>query len=230
MTRLADTGACDRFEREGLLRLEQGLPLDPHFDSCAECLATRAEYERLHAGIHDLGRAHTGRADWQARVFAGVARVAEQRSRRRRWWLWVAAPLAAAAAALLALSLRAPQAGPALAWALRRPGQSEAMRSEHARPGDVLDVNIHTGGAAHAELRVYRDDQALLVRCTDQPPCARSGDEITAAVTLDERGRYQIVLLHGQQPLPAPGAHLDDDLARARAAGASVVLRELDVL
>lgn len=234
MSRSADTAAtCDRFEREGLLRLEQDLSLDPHFDTCADCLATRAEYEQLQASIRDLDRAHTGRADWQARVWAGVARTAQRRS-RRRWWLWIAAPLAAAAAALLALSLRGsghgPGDGPALAFAVRRPGQAEAMRSEHARPGDVLDVNIRTGGAAHVELRIYREDQALIVRCTDRPPCARDGDEVTATIPLDERGRYQIVFLYGEQPLPAPGARFDEDLARARAAGATVELRELDVL
>jgi hypothetical protein len=226
-----DAAPCDRFEREGLLRLEQGLPLDPHFDTCADCRAARAEYERLHAGIHDLGRAHTGRADWQARVWAGVAGAGERRARRRRRWLWIMAPLAAAALLALLLRGRGPgPAEPALAYALRRPGQSGAMRGEHARPGDVVDVNIRTTGAAHAELRIYRDDQALIVRCTDQPPCVRRGAGITATIRLDERGRYQIVLLYGKQPLAAPGAHLDDDLARARAAGAGVELRELDVL
>jgi hypothetical protein len=240
------TGAtlCDRFEREGLLRMEQGLPLDPHFDTCERCLAARAEYDWLHAGIRDLdsaqtGRANTGRTDWQARVWAGVARANERRAPWRRWRSWLlAAPLAAAAAALLVLLFSGPgsgPAGPALAYAVRAPAQgAEPMRGGHARPGDVLDLQARTGGAAHAELRVYGDrggdDLVLILRCTDQPPCTRRGDDIEASVRLEQRGPYRIVFLHGPQPLPEPGAGLDDDLPRARAAGAAIELRELDVL
>jgi hypothetical protein len=112
------------------------------------------------------------------------------------------------------------------------------MRGGHARPGDVLEVQARTGGAAHAEVRVYldggRDDggagEALLLRCTDQAPCSRRGDDIAASLRLDQRGHYRLVFLHGPQPLPAPGASLDDDLARARAAGAAIEQHELDVL
>lgn len=236
MSPSADTGAtsCGRFEREGLLLLEQGRPLDPHFDTCADCRAVRAEYEALQAGIGDLGRAYTGRTDWQARVWAGVARMGERRASPWRRLLWLAVPAGLTAAVLLVLLRPGPgpqQSGPALALAFHRPGDGvEAMRGEHARPGDVLDVTIRTGGAAHVELRIYRDDQALLVRCTDQPPCVRRDDGLTATISLEARGRYQIAFLYGPQPLPAPGASLDDDLARARAAGATVELRELDVL
>lgn len=236
MSPSADTGAtsCGRFEREGLLLLEQGQPLDPHFDTCADCRAVRAEYEALQAGIGDLGRAYAGRTDWQARVFAGVARMGERRASPWRWLVWLGAPAVLTAAVLLLLlrPVSGPESsGPVLALAFHRPGEGVAvMRGEHVRPGDVLDVTIRTGGAAHAELRVYRDDQALLVRCTDRPPCVRSDDGLTASIRLEERGRYQIALLYGPQSLPAPGAGLDDDLARARAAGATVELRELDVL
>ena len=241
---------CDRFEREGLLRLEQGLPLDPHFDTCERCVAALAEYEWLQGGIRDFdrmqtGRTRTGRTDWQARVWAGIARAEERRAPWRRWRSWLlAAPLAAAAAAILVLVLSGREvdpgsgpgpAGPLLAYAVRAPAQgAEPMRGGHARPGDVLDVQARTGGAAHAELRVYRDDggagQALLLRCTDQAPCSRRGDDIAASVRLEQRGHYRLVFLHGPQPLPAPGASLDDDLARARAAGATIEQRELDVL
>jgi hypothetical protein len=244
----ASAAPCDRFEREGLLRLEQGLPLDPHFDTCERCLAARAEYEWLQGGMRDLdrtqtGRTQTGRTDWQARAWAGIARAEERRAPWRRWRTWLlAAPLAAAAAAVLVLVLSGrgtEHEGPLLAYAVRAPAPgAEPMRGGHARPGDVLDVQASTGGAVHAELRVYRDGgrddggagQALLVRCTDQAPCSRRGDDIAASVRLDQRGHYWLVFLHGPQPLPAPGASLDDDLARARAAGAAIEQRELDVL
>jgi hypothetical protein len=218
---------CRRFEEEGLLRLEQGLPLDQHFDTCPACLAARAQHEQLYQGLATLGQAYAGRTDWQARVWAGVAR---RPSRQPRPWLWwLALPVAAAAVALLLLRPWSGPAGPSLAYAIHQPGGA-SMRGDHAKPGDTLEVRIHTGGAAHAELRIYRDDSALIVRCTDEPPCSRRGDELTASVVLDERGRYQIAFVHGAQPIPAPTAQLDQDLGAARAAGATVDLRSLDVL
>lgn len=230
--RIEQGATCRRFEEEGLLRLEQGLPLDEHFDTCPACLNARAQHEQLFQGLAALGQEHTGRADWQARVWAGVAR---RQSRQKRPWLWwLALPLAAAAVALLLLRPGTDPAGPSLAYAIHQPGDGAPMRGDHAKPGDTLEVRIHTGGAAHAELRVYRDDSALIVRCTDQPPCTRSGDELTARIVLEQRGRYQIAFVHGPQPIPAPTQQLDQDLdqdlGQARAAGATVDLRNLDVL
>lgn len=224
----APPAPCDRFEREGLGLLEQGLPLDQHFDTCADCAAARAAHERLRAGITEIGRGHPGRADWQARVWAGVAR---RQARRRRRWPWLAAPAAVALAAALLLVLR-PAPGPdraLLAYELHRPG-AEPLRGAHARPGDRLAVRARAGGAAHAEVRLYRDGRALVLRCGDQPPCQRRGPEILATVTLEERGRYQLVLLRAAQPLPAPAGDVDRDTAAARAAGAGVDIRDIDVL
>ena len=221
---------CDRFEREGLLHLEQGLPLDTHFDTCADCRAARAEHERLRAGLAGMAHAHTGRADWQARVWAGLER---RQARRRRRWAWLVAPAAlaaaGAAAALLLIGRPGPE-GPPLVFTIQRPHQGAApLRSDHAQPGDTLAVRAVVGGA-HGELRLYRDDRALVLRCSDEAPCTRDADLLLASVPLDERGRYQIVFLHADRPLPAPTGELDRDIADARAAGATVELRELDVL
>lgn len=38
---ISDTSTCQRFEQEGLLRVERGLPLDAHFDTCPACRAAR---------------------------------------------------------------------------------------------------------------------------------------------------------------------------------------------
>jgi hypothetical protein len=220
---------CRRFEEEGLLRLEQGLPLDEHFDTCPACVAARARHAQLFEGLSTLGQAYTGRGDWQARVWAGVARRQQSRRSLRAWWL--ALPAAAAALALfLVLRPGAQPAGPALAYAIIPGGASAPMRGDHAKPGDALEVRIQTGGAAHAELRVYRDDDTLIVRCSDAPPCSLRDGALTARVVLEERGRYQIAFVHGAQPIPAPAPQLDQDLAQARAAGATVDLRSLDVL
>lgn len=220
---------CQRFEAEGLLRQEQGLPLDQHFDTCPDCSRARAQHAQMREGLAALGQSFAGRTDWEARVWAGVAR---RKSEKPRWLWWLALPAAAAAIALLLMrpSGQPDLTGPMLAYAIVPATAGAPMRGDHAKPGDTLEVRIHTGGAAHAELRVYRDDTALIVRCSTEPPCSRSGDELTARIVLAERGRYQIAFVHGAQPIPAPAPQLDQDLAQARTAGANVDLRSLDVL
>ena len=93
----------------------------------------------------------------------------------------------------------------------------------HMRYQDGLSY-LEQSGAFGAE------PATLQARVSRAMPGLRRRVRITATLSLDERGRYQLVLLHGPQPLPAPGARVDDDLALARAAGATVALREIDVL
>lgn len=229
---ISDTSTCQRFEQEGLLRVERGLPLDAHFDTCPACRAARASCELLFDRLGGLGHAHAGRSDWRARVWSGVPNAPTRRPARPPWW--IALPLAAAAVGVLLLPRAVPAPagmdGPALALALHQPGQNgTSMRGRHAQPGDTLEIRVLTGGAAQAELRVYRDDHQLIVRCADEPPCTRHGDAITANLVLSERGKYQIAFLHGEQPLPAPTHGLDHDLALAQAMGAAVDLRDLHV-
>jgi hypothetical protein len=221
---------CDRFEREGLLRLEQGLPLAAHFDDCPECRAARQQHERLRAGIAGMESTHTGRADWQARVWAGLER---RRARRGRRWLWLMAPAVVAAAAVLLVIGRSGPDGPILSYTIQRPAQDAQgagpLRSDHVQPGDTLVVRAVAGGA-RAELRLYRGDRELVLRCSEEPPCTRHGDMLLARVPMDERGRYQLVFLRAERSPPEPTGELDRDIAAARSAGVTVELRELDVL
>ena len=66
-------GICDRFEREGILRIERGLSLDTHFDTCTECEVARHKYQAL------LGALPLSQPDvlpppaWQSRVLRAVA-------------------------------------------------------------------------------------------------------------------------------------------------------------
>jgi hypothetical protein len=224
---ISDTSACKRFEEEALLHVERGLPLNAHFGTCPACRSARASCEQLFARLGGLGHAHAGRSDWRAQVWSGVSSRPARRPARAPWWL--ALPMAAVAAGAFLLSRAAP-AGPALALALHESVQDgTSMRGRHAQPGDTLEIRVLTGGAAQAELRVYRDDHELIVRCADEPPCTRHGDAITASLVLGERGKYQIAFLHGEQALPAPTHELDHDLAMAQTMGAAVDLRDLHV-
>lgn len=201
------TDRCERFENEALLLLEQGEPLDDHFSTCPDCLAARAAYDRLVAQLSHLGEEDEPAPDWQARVWERI----EQRKKRRWWTVWIA-PVAVAAAAMAAFFL---------VWI---PGQKPAglqieieagttvRRGVEAHPGDTLRLTATTGGARHSEVRVYRNDTELILRCPESP----------CSVVLDGVGRYQPLLLHSESPLPAPTSDLEADTGAALDAGAEI--------
>ncbi len=207
---------CDRFEHEGLLRLEQGLPLDSHFDSCQACREARAASERLTGEIAAAGAEQEPPPQWQARVWAGIERRRAARRRRRRWLRWWLAPVGAAAALLLIVTLRPNLVAPDGVFRVSVEPGPGARRGAEAQPGDRLILQAATGGTPHAELRVYRDDIELVLRCSTAAPCTRQGDNLRATLVLPAVGSYQPLLLLSDQPLPAPtGSGLDADSAAA---------------
>ncbi|HET9768095.1 MAG TPA: hypothetical protein VFS60_14670 [Thermoanaerobaculia bacterium] len=223
---------CRRFEEEALLRIEQGLPLDEHFTTCPDCLAARAAYDRLRTGIASLDAALEPPARWQARTWQ---RIEERRARRRRWVPWTLVGALAAAVAAFAL-LRTPTDLAAASLRVELEAHGAVRRGDEAHPGDRLRLRASTGGADYAELRVYRDDRELVLRCTgDRPPCTRSrgpmgGGSIRGQIELQMVGRYQPLLLVGPRPFPVAGAGLDADVAAAVASGAEVRMgRAVDV-
>ncbi|HEX5718722.1 MAG TPA: hypothetical protein VF179_21355, partial [Thermoanaerobaculia bacterium] len=73
-----------------------------------------------------------------------------------------------------------------------------------------------------SELRVYRNDTELILRCSTEPPCSRRRGELTASVVLDGVGRYQPLLIFSEEPLPDIASNLDTDTDAALAAGAEI--------
>jgi hypothetical protein len=147
-----------------------------------------------------------------------------QRGRGRLLW-WVPALVAAGIVATVALRF-GPLAPPAGLQVAVEPGPG-VRRGAEAQPGDRLLLEARSGGGAQAELRVYRDDHELVLRCSTQPPCRRRGDTLRATLTLPAVGTYQPLLLLSDQPLPAPTAGgLDADAGVALEAGARVELGE----
>ena len=196
---------CDRFEKEGLLLLEQGQPLDEHFSTCPGCLAARAAYERLGEQLSRIGEEDEPAPDWQARVWERI----EQRQ-KRRWSFWWLAPLAAAAMAAFFLVWLPGRSAPGLEIEIER--GASVRRGTEAQPGDVLRLSATTGGARHAELRVYRNDTELVLRCPESP----------CSVVLDGIGRYQPLLLFSERPIPPSTSDLESDTAAALDAGAEI--------
>lgn len=218
-----ETSGCDRFETEALLLLEQGQPLDDHFSSCPDCLAARAAYDRLREGISSLGEEDEPAPGWQARVWEKIER---RKERRRRWSPWWIAPVAIAAMASLFL-IWIPGQRPADLQIEIEAGTTvrrSAPGAGSAQPGDLLRLAASTGGARHAELRVYRNDTELILRCSTESPCSRRRGELTASVVLDGIGRYQPLLLFSERPLPSSASDLETDTGAALAAGADVEL------
>jgi hypothetical protein len=210
---------CERFEAEALLLLERGVPLDEHFSSCPDCLAARAAYDRLREGISSLGLQEEPPAGWQARVWE---RIEQRRKRRHAWWPWWIVP-ALAAATVVFFVVRMPGQGPPGLWVEVEKSET-VRRGVEAQPGDRLNLRASTGGARHTELRVYRNDAELVLRCSTERPCTRRGRELRASMTLDGVGRYQPLLLYSKDPLPAIASDLESDTSAALAAGADVEL------
>lgn len=211
---------CRRFEEETLLRIEQGLPLDEHFSTCPDCVAARAAYDRLRAELASLGAELEAPERWQAQTWQ---RIEARRTRRRRWQPWLLVGSLAAAVVAFAL-LRTPQADLPATLRVEVETGGTQRRGDEAHPGDHLTLQASTGGATHAELRVYRNDRELLLRCSANPPCVRSGRSLSAHLDLDAAGRYQPLLLVGPRAFPAPTGDLDGDTAAAVATGSEVEL------
>lgn len=216
--------SCDRFETEGLQRLEQGLPLDHHFATCPDCLAARAVYDRLGAAITRAGETYEPPPFWQSRVRAAIA---ERRARRHRpWWTWLLVPAGVMAPLVAFVLMRPPEIPRPVALMIEiEPGPDTVRRGEEAHPGDRLVLRADPVLEPNVELRVYRNDEILVLSCSTEPPCARTGHEIRASVVLEARGTYQTVLFRSGQPIPPPAAaRLDRDAGAAFAAGARVEL------
>src|SRR5690242_9206838 len=64
---------CDRFEREGILRIERGLSLDAHFDQCVACETARQKYETLLARLPSAQPEVSPPLGWQSRVLQAAA-------------------------------------------------------------------------------------------------------------------------------------------------------------
>ena len=231
---------CQRFEEEGLLQLEQGVPLDAHFGSCPDCQAARASYERL---THDIGALERLEPPdgWQQRVWERVGDSKPTTSlsegklvradfvhRPRQRWVW-AAGFGMAAAVFVAILL--PR--------LQQPGSPTLQTEVHAGTGptrrgafvpgspvvlgNVLQLSATAPGARYVELRVYRNADQLILQ-TSRVGDAAADEILRAAFLLDAVGNYQPALFISDEPIPPPSGSPDADYAAARTAGAEIIL------
>jgi len=169
---------------------------------------------RIEAALAGLGAEHEPPVGWEARVLAATATRP-----RTRWWWWLSVPVGAIAGLLLWL---VPARSQPLGLDVAFKGGPLVRGSADHQQGQVL-VATATGGGAHREIRIYREDILVLV-CPGGPTCR--GSE-RAELKFDRTGRYQVFVLTSGSPIPPPGAPsdashpstLDHDLAVADGAG-----------
>jgi hypothetical protein len=141
--------------------------------------------------------------------------------RARGRWIPVAAAVAAAAGLLLWWQHSpAPSTDPSKderlsSHIIRSQGSRSSDASTEAAVGDVLQVEVTEEN--QGELRIYRDDREVVVRCPGQAECAQASGRLTAELRLSAPGRYRAVYLRPAQSI-SPTGTLDGDLAVCRCA------------
>jgi hypothetical protein len=222
------SATCDRFAREGLAQLEEGAALDPHFAACTDCGAQRRAYATV---LGALGRPRDAQPapGWEERVFEQVA----ARGRRRGpGWLRRGALFAvAAAAAVAAPFLWGKRAADPAAFPLRLAVEVVAdpnaqLRGQSARAGDRLALWAQVPTGQTAELRVWRDEAELVLRCPGAERCRRAGAELTGELQLPSVGRYHALVVSSSGALAPPLPRFDQDAAALLEAGAQVEVAE----
>jgi hypothetical protein len=222
-------GGCDRFDDRELLRQERGEPdsddssdsYDSHLATCPTCQQRLARTEALRRALGQLP-VQASTTNWEQSVWARIDQGRGQR-RRRRLWLGLPVVLAAAGVLLLVRSpARPPGEGGVPVLALAFEAGPERMRSNGAAVGATVVLDGAALQMAHAELRIYRDDAGLLLRCTTEPPCQRRDGRLAARFTIPAIGRYRVLLLQAPVPLPPPAGGYDQDLAAVTAAQSTV--------
>lgn len=212
------TTACDRFEREGLLRQEQGEPPDAHDDDCETCRSERAVYAELQTAFKQLPNV-SAPAGWQDRVFSSISESSRPAGKVSRWFFGFAA---VAAAAVVVWHVRTPSIGP-LAVRQEVVATDASRRSDSAAVGDTIRAVANGGRGQLREIRLYRNDKDLVGRCpSTENECIVDGATTELRIKLTSPGRYRSMAVVGPGPIPAPGKSLDDDAREASKAGASV--------
>jgi|SRR4051812_39530062 hypothetical protein len=225
---------CARFEEEGLVRLEEGLPLSGHFETCPECLRARARYERFANVLRSPAELPRDKR-WEQGVWDAIGRRERAPDRPRRPWVAIASAMAAAAAVAIVALRTVPSRStspsdvetlavsvqPVPGGTLRGSTPPDATSMLFAHLGDSLQLDAQSR-APNVEIRLYHEDRELIFRCP--PGCERRGGRLTGHVALSKAGTYQPYLVSSDAPLPAPEAMLDDDTKRLLETGARIVL------
>lgn len=210
---------CSRFEDEGLARLEEGLGLDDHFRTCPDCVTARRAYEQIQADLRSLGSDQAPAEGWEAEVWKRIHDHGRGGRLRRAWWL--AVPLAAALVAAVFFLPRQPLDREPRLTAQIEHDPHEVRRGDGAQPGDRLTLSATLPPARYAQVRIYQNERRLICE-TSVETDARRPVVVRTTCVLDSAGRYQVLALSADQPLPPSLGSPDQDGGAALAIGALV--------
>jgi hypothetical protein len=199
--------------------------IDAHLGTCAACASLHADIAQLRTQIGRLP-ASPPPPGWQRAVWAQIA-AKRQSSWRASWQKWAAGILVpVAAAVMLAIVVKAarPRSDAVapmlnadavmLAFVFEPDANRPRTRGDVAVGDTVIFQATATAPLPPAtELRVYRDDAGVVLRCSDQPPCQRQGKNLRVRMPITAIGRYRAMIVVSAIALPAPTGFLDDDLA-----------------
>lgn len=212
--------ADERAETEWLLARDR----DPHAPPPSAEIAS--DYAQLEHLLTTLPTAVDDER-WQDEVLAAARAPAPQevasdrpaasttRMRPRRWALIGGAVAAAAAVALFAVTRPGPV--PELIVTTR---EATLVRGTEVAVGHHLIVRVRS--RRHAELRVYRGHDALLLRCPGAD-CAERDGGWQVELELGSPGLHYVLLVVGDLDA-APDLSMDDYLSAARTAGVRVIV------
>ncbi len=215
---------CTRFTQDGLAQLEEGAPLDAHYDTCADCGQARQAYARV---VEELGRTREvlPPPGWEARVFEELD--ARRRGRGPHWVkrLAVAAVVVVAGAAPFLMRKGASPVLPLRLSVEVMADEHAQLRGQAAHAGDRLKLLAQVTPGENAELRVWREGE-LVLRCPGAALCRQEGAALSGELKLPAVGRYQALVVSSPKQLAPPLPRYADDAAALLAAGARVEMAE----
>jgi len=214
---------CNRYEQEGLLKLEKGENLDAHFSECQDCIEAAKAHQVIKTELKNMQQQWQAPQGWQDRIWEEIS--LRDQSSKRKWKKILPSMAAAAAAAFFILGVLIPNDSP-VSISATVTQNSAVTRSLNAKPGDELSIDAEIGDTPIAELLVYRNDNELVLRCSDQPPCSRRGRHLRATIELENIGNYQPILVLSESILPELTQQLDADASLILESGARVELAE----
>jgi hypothetical protein len=171
---------------------------------------------RIEEALARLDAAKRPPRDWQSRVLAAT------RSPRPTWRPRAVALAAASLGVIVILLLVLQRTRPERSHlSLRIVVHLGPMkqRGQQAGLGDTLEASA--SGAPRLAIWIYRNEIELVVACPGGSSCVETDGRMRATMPLDAVGRYSIVALSSDVPLPAPQGKLDNDVAAATRRGAT---------
>lgn len=219
---------CERFEQEGLLKLEQGesfdQELDQHINGCADCRVARRSYQTIIQEMNNMQEQWKAPRGWQERVWQTIA-VREQKNgwSKYRSVLPALSAVASIAVVFLLVTVMWPTDNEISIDISIEPGGS-VTRGVQASSGDKLIIDAAIGETKYAEVLIYRNDNELVLRCSDKPPCNRRGNRISAELYLERMGSYQPMLVLSESTIPEHVSDLDQTAKIILESGARVEL------